>query len=152
MAGAVVASRTGSALARQDQRGGAVDGEEGVEDRDALVRVGGPDDVEPGDRAQGAQLVDRLVGRAVLAETDRVVAEQVPHRRLGQRGDADRRAHVVGEHEERRADRNDAAVHRHPRERARHRELADAEVQLAPERVLLGLVGRALEQRPRCCP
>ena len=65
---AVVSCEDREALARQDERGGAVDGEERVEDRGALVRVGGPDHVEAGDRPQRAELVDGLVRRAVLAE------------------------------------------------------------------------------------
>ena len=40
---------------------------------------------------------DRLVGRTVLAETDRVVGEEVDHRHLHQRREPDRWPRVVGE-------------------------------------------------------
>ena len=55
---------------------------------------------------------------------------------LRQRGEADRRAHVVEEHEERAADGEDAAVQRHADERRAHRVLADAVVDLAAARSL----------------
>src|SRR3712207_7675247 len=54
--------------------------------------------VEPGNRAQGRQMLDRLVGRAVLAEADRVVRPDVGDRQLHQRREADRRAHRSEEH------------------------------------------------------
>ena len=62
-----------------------------------LVGVAGADHVEVGDRPQRGELLDRLMGRAVLAEPDRVVAEPVDHRQLHQRREPDRRAGVVGE-------------------------------------------------------
>ena len=45
--------------------------------RGGLVGVGRADDVEAGDRAQRGEVLDRLVGRAVLAEADRVVRPDV---------------------------------------------------------------------------
>ena len=57
-----------------------------------LVRVAGPDHVEAGHRPQRGELLDRLVGRPVLAEPDRVVGEDVDHRQLHQRREPDRRA------------------------------------------------------------
>ena len=55
-----------------------------LEDRapggDRLVGVGRADDVEAGDRAQRREVLDRLVGRAVLAEADRVVGPDVGDR------------------------------------------------------------------------
>ena len=66
-----------------------------------LVGVGGTDHPEPRHRAQRRELLDRLVGRAVLADADGVVR---PHERdlgLHERGEAHRRARVVAEHEER---------------------------------------------------
>ena len=43
----------------------------------ALVGVGRPDHLQPGHGPQGGQVLDRLVGRAVLAEPDRVVGPRV---------------------------------------------------------------------------
>jgi hypothetical protein len=87
-------------LAGEDQRHRVV----GAVDREppglgGLVRVGGTDHVEMGDRPQRGQLLDRLVGRPVLAEADRVVGEEVDHRQLHQGREADARAAVVGEGE-----------------------------------------------------
>ena len=80
-------------LACQDQRDGPVVAVDRRPPRlGDLVRVGGADHVEAGDRAQAGELLDRLVGRAVLAEADRVMGEDVDHRQLHQGGEPDRRA------------------------------------------------------------
>ena len=50
------------------------------------------------------QLLDRLMRRAVLADADRIVREDVDDRNLHQRGQPDRRTAVVGEDEEARAE------------------------------------------------
>jgi hypothetical protein len=42
-----------------------------------LVGVGRPDDPQPGHGPDGSQLLDRLVGGAVLAQADRVVGPEV---------------------------------------------------------------------------
>src|SRR2546427_555022 len=56
------------------------------------TRPGGP---PPGHRPQGGELLDRLMRGSVLTEADRVVGEDVDHGQIGQRGEADRRPHVV---------------------------------------------------------
>ena len=94
-----------------------------------LVGVGGPHDVEAGDRAQRGQVLDRLVGRAVLAEADRVVGPDVDDRQLHQRREPHRAAHVVAEDEERAAEHPRAAVQRDAVHDRAHGVLADAEVQ-----------------------
>ncbi len=96
-----------------------------------LVGVGRADHREAGDRAQAHQLFDRLVRRAVLAERDAVVREHVQRVQLLQRGQADRRAHVVGEDQEGRAVRDEAAVRGQAVDDRAHRVLAHAEVQVA---------------------
>ena len=78
-----------------------------------------------------AQVLDRLVGRAVLAEADRVVRPHVGDRQLHQRGQPDRRPHVVAEDQEGAAVRPGAAVQRDAVEDRAHGVLADAEVQRA---------------------
>ena len=135
-------------LAGEDQRDRVV----GALDRDppglgGLVGVGGPDHVEVRHRPQRGQLLDRLVGRAVLAEPDRVVGEEVDHRQLHLRREADRAAAVVGEGE----------VGRPERPQLREREaaagggggvFADPEVDLAAvEAARLEVVG-AVEVEP----
>ena len=77
------------------------------------------------------ELLDRLVRRAVLAESDRVVRVDVDHALLHERGEPDRRPHVVREDQERAAERDDAAVQRHAVHDRRHAVLANAEMHVA---------------------
>ena len=110
----------------------------------------GPHDVQAGDRAQRPQMLDRLVGRAVLAEADRVVRPDVGHRQLHQRGQPDRPPHVVAEDQEGAAVRPGAAVQRDAVQDRAHRVLADAEVQgpaVGVAREHLGLVNLGDERR-----
>ncbi|CAM5581502.1 hypothetical protein SCYAM73S_04252 [Streptomyces cyaneofuscatus] len=102
-----------------------------------LVGVGGPYDVEAGDRAESGELFDRLVGGAVLAEADGVVGPDVGDRQLHQGGEADGRAHVVAEDQERTAVGAGEALERDAVEDGTHGVLADAEV----ERAAVGVSG-----------
>ena len=106
---------------------------------DALVGVGGPDDGQPGHRPERGQVLDRLVGRAVLAHPDRVVRPEVDRVCPRHRGQADRRAHVVAEGEEGATNRQDPAVRRHPGHRRTHGVLADAVVELAASGAVFAL-------------
>ena len=72
------------------------------------------------------------MGRAVLAERDAVVGEDVDDMQAHQRRQPDRRAHVVGEDQEGRAEGNGAAVGGHAVDDRAHRVLAHAEVKIAP--------------------
>ena len=76
---------------------------------DDLVRVGGPEDEQARHRPKRGELLDGLVGRAVLADADRVVGEDVQDRDLHQRGQPDRGARVVGEDQEARPVRRGAS-------------------------------------------
>ena len=124
-----------------------------------LVGVGGADHVEAGDGAQGGEVLDRLVGGAVLAEADGVVGPDVGDRRCHQRGEPDGAAHVVGEGQEGAAEDAGAAVDGDAVHDRAHGVLADAEVQHpAGERVALpeprGAVVRAgttAHPRSWCC-
>ena len=78
---------------------------------------------------QRRDVLDRLVGRAVLAETDRVVGPDVDDRQPHQRRQPDRTAHVVAEGQERAAVRAGPAVRLDPVHDRAHGVLADAEVQ-----------------------
>jgi hypothetical protein len=60
--------------------------------------IAGTPDIEAGNHAQAADMLDRLVGRAVLAEADRIVGHHVDDALLHQRAHADGVARVVGEH------------------------------------------------------
>jgi hypothetical protein len=65
-----------------------------------LHRVGRAEDQQVRDRAQRREMLDRLMGRAVLAEADGVVRHDVDDALAHQRGEADRRAAIVGEDQE----------------------------------------------------
>ena len=67
---------------------------------DHLVGVAGADDGHAGDRPQRRELLDRLVGRAVFADADRVVREDVDDRDFHQGRQADRHPAVVAEDQE----------------------------------------------------
>ena len=82
-------------------------------------------------RAQAGELLDRLMRGAILAQGDAVVGEDVDHVQSHQRGETDRRAHVIGEDQERRAERNGAAVRGEAVHDRAHAVLAHAEVQIA---------------------
>ena len=96
-----------------------------------LDRVGGAEDQQVGHRAQGGHVLDRLVGRAVLAQADGVVGHHVDHADAHQRGQTDRRAAVVGEDQEGAAVGDDAAVQRHAVHRRGHAVLAHAVMDVA---------------------
>ena len=133
-------------LAAEDQAGGLMP-ERGDDDPprlDDLVGVGRAQRDQAGDRAQGDQLLDRLVGRAVLADADRIVREHVDDRQLHQRPEPDRRLHVVAEDQEARAEGADLGQREAVDDRA-HGVLAHAEVQVAPA----GVRRPADRRRPR---
>ena len=71
-------------------------------------------------------MLDRLVGRAVLAEPDGVMGHDVDDALAHQRRQPDRRPAVIREHQERAGIRDDAAVQRHAVHGRRHGVLADA--------------------------
>ena len=88
-------------------------------------------------------MLDRLVGRSVLAEADGIVGHHVDDLRLLQRGQADRRPRIVGEDQEGAAVGDDATVQRHAVHRRGHAELADAVIDVAAAVI----VGRKRLQR-----
>jgi len=83
------------------------------------------------DEAQGHDLLDGLVRRAILAQADAVVREDKHRREMAQRRHAHRRAHVVGEDEEGGAIGDQATVRRQAVDNGPHRVLAHAEAQVA---------------------
>ena len=70
-----------------------------------------------------------LMRRPVLAHAERVVRPDVDHMQTHQRREAYGGLHIVGEHEERTADGNHAAVQRHAVRNAGHRQLRDARLE-----------------------
>jgi len=84
---------------------------DGAVGANGLVGVGRADDRQIGDGAQGSQVLDWLVGGAILANTHAVVGEDVQGRQVHERAQAHRRPHVVAEdHEGGRIRPADAAV------------------------------------------
>src|SRR3989449_11605037 len=71
--------------------------------RGGLHAIGGAPDFQVGNGPQGGELLDRLVRGAVLAEEDGIVREDEHAVELRDRGEPDRRAHVVREEQEGRA-------------------------------------------------
>ena len=71
------------------------------------------------------------MGGAVFAERNAVVGEHVHHVHAHQRGETDRRAHVVGENQEGGAVRDEAAMRGQSVDDGAHRMFAHAEVQVA---------------------
>ena len=83
---AVAALEHRDVLAGQRDAGGTGVATEHLEPDDGrLVRVAGANDREVRDGAQGGELLDRLVGRAVLAERDGVVRPDEDRRDVHQR-------------------------------------------------------------------
>ena len=117
-------------LPRQDQHRGLMAQRHDVAvGFDDLVGVAGPQRDETRNRAERCQVLDGLMGRAVLAVAHRVVREDEDRRQLHQRGEPDRRPRVVAEDEEGRAKRPQLRQRQPVHDRA-HRVLADAEVQI----------------------
>ena len=99
--------------------------------RRLLVGIGRAHHVQPGNCAQSRQLLDGLVGGTVFAHTDAIVREDVKNLQLTQGPEPHRRLHVIGEHEEGRAEGKHPAVRRHAVHRRAHGVLADAECDVA---------------------
>ena len=98
--------------------------------------------------AQRRELLDRLVRRPVLAEPDAVVGEDERRRDPHQRGEPDRRLHVVAEDQEAGPERAEAGEHEAVDDRP-HPELADAEVQVAIAVAALLHAAAVVDQRQR---
>ena len=104
-----------------------------------FIGVSGSKHNKPRDRAQRCELLDGLMRRAVLADTDRIVREDVDHRQLHQRGQADRGTAIVAEDQEPGAVGPDLDPC-HTVEDRPHGRLTDAEVEVAA-----GIAVRRLE-------
>ena len=121
--------------------------------------------IDARNQSQAGRVFHRLMGRAVLAEADRVVGEHIGDRQVHQRRHAYRVARVVGEGEEGAAVRTVATVQRDAVHHRRHAEFAHAVMHVVAGAVALqrpvalpvgqvgaGQVGRAAQQfRNRGC-
>ena len=114
---------------------------------DDFVGVAGSDHQQPGNRPQRRKLLDRLMGRAVLADPDRIMGEHVDDRQLHDRGQTDRYPAIVAEDQE--AGTVGPHLDRgHAVENGPHRVLANPEMEVPPA-VAAGLeVAGSLEGQP----
>ena len=122
----------GEVLAAQDQpyRSVVVDRHPPCHCR--LVCVTGSDEAQARHRPERGELFDGLVGRTILADPDRVVTPRVDDVRPTEGGEADGRAHVVGEDEERASDGQHATVQRHAVHGGTHGVLTHPVIEHAP--------------------
>src|SRR2546430_8804842 len=88
----------------------------------------------------------------VLPEADRVVREDVNHRQVGQRSEADRRPHVIRKNEERRSDRPDATVQGESVQDRAHPMLARSEEHTSELQSQSNLVCRLLLEKKKHTP
>src|SRR5271170_5697159 len=97
-----------------------------------FVRIGRTDDRKPWNSAQAGELLDWLVSRAILPESDAVVRKNVDRFELTERPQADGGLHVVGKGEKRRAEGKHAAVCGHSIHSGSHSVLANTESNVPP--------------------
>ena len=95
-----------------------------------FVGVAGAKHVQAGNGAAGGQMLDRLVGRAIFADADRIVRQDVEHRLMHDAGQPHAAPHVVGKDEEGRRVRSQARQ-RQAVDDSGHGVFANAEVQVA---------------------
>src|SRR5205823_8968016 len=96
-----------------------------------LDRIAGPEDGEIGNGTQCPQMLDRLMGRSILTEPDRVMRHHIDDTYAHERRKADRGAAIIGKAQEGAAIGYDAAMERKPAHRRRHRMLANAVMDVA---------------------
>lgn len=97
-----------------------------------FVGIGRADQREVGHGAPARELLHGLVCGAVFAHRDAVVCEHQHNMRMHQRSHADGGAHVVGDEEESRSQRQEDAVRCQSVDDGAHGVLAHIEVQLVP--------------------
>src|ERR1700733_10251765 len=97
-----------------------------------FVRVSRPDDRKPRNSTQASEVLDWLVSRAILPESDAVVRKNVDRFEMTQSPQADGRLHVVGKYEKRRAEGKQTAVRGHSVHSRSHSVLANTERNVSP--------------------
>ena len=112
-----------------------------------LVAVSRAHHVHARHGAEGRDVLNRLVRRAILTDTNGIVGHHEDGTGLGKRGDAHGAAHVIGEDEEGGAVRNDTrGVELHTVGDGTHTVLTDAEADVALSRRVLLEVTELLHQ------
>ena len=115
----------------RENRGRVLGGQGDFPGLGGLGGVGGAEHIGVRRGAADGEVFDRLVGRAVFADADRVVGHDKDRRDLHQGREAHGRAGIVGEAEEGAAIGADATVQRHAVHRRRHAVFADAPIDVA---------------------
>ena len=111
-----------------------------------LVGIGGTEHGESRHGPGAGELLDRLVGGAILTEADRIVREHVDDPERADRREPQRRLEIVEEDEERRAVRTQPAQ-RHAIAGRRHGVLADAEMEVAARAIVRPEAARPRDER-----
>ena len=81
-------------------------------------------------------MLDRLMGRPVLAEPDRIMGEHMGDAQAHQRGEAQRGPAIIGEAKEARARGDEAAMQRQAVAGRRHAMFANAPMEIAAGHVI----------------
>src|ERR1700733_5604516 len=97
-----------------------------------FVRIGRTDDRKTRNSAQAGEVLDWLVSRAVLPESDAVMRKNVDRLQLTQGPQADGRLHVVRKGEKSRGEGKQTAVCRHSIHGGPYSVLANTEGDIAP--------------------
>ena len=117
-----------------------------------LGTIARTDDIEVRNRAEHRELLDRLMGRAILADTDGIMGQYEDLRNLHQCRQSRHRLQIVTEDEEGRYEGTKSAMEQHTVCDTGHRHLTNAEVNVLSFRRLraevalalhLGLIGRS---------
>jgi len=133
-------------LAGEDEPGGALFAMDGGDDcSNSFFRIGGTDHIEIRDSPQSGHDLHRLVGRAVLTDSDAVMRPDVEVVQVGEGGQANGGAHVVGERRECRSAAEENAVVGNPVDDGPHRVLADAETNIPAAVVVCGEVAESIQ-------
>ena len=101
-----------------------------------FVGVGGTEHSEPGNGSEARQVLNRLMGRSVLADDDAVMREHEDDVGLHEGREANSGPKVIGEHEERGSVRQHTAVKCHPVDESPHGVLADAEMEVVAASII----------------
>ena len=99
-------------------------------------RVGGAEHIGIRCGAGNGQMLNRLVRRAIFAQTDGIVGHHINRRHPHQRGQAHRATGVIGETHESAAIGAHTAMQHHTVHRRRHTVFADAVIDVAPATVI----------------
>ncbi len=97
----------------------------------------------PGVAPQHRQMFDRLMGRTILAETNRVMGHDIDDLLTHQRRETHRTARIVGKGQERAAIGNEAAMQGKAVHGGRHAMFADAVMNIAAGKIFAA-------KRPAC--